>query len=454
MLALGITRWGFDRGFLDYINEQERTRLVNLASELAQDYQTSNNSWSTLTPETFDNYVANIWKNAGPPHQFRPKPPRDQHPPPKRAGAPPHRHGPPKALFSSNNDYIVGEKTIDTNNQIKIPIFVNGKSVGYIISEAIPAPTSPRETAFADQQFTLIWIVGSISIMVALLISLVLSRSMLAPIRQISARLNQLSSGDYAELPPVERKDELGGLLTNINHLGKKLASNKVSRSQSLANISHELRTPLTVILGEIEAMKDGIRPLNIQNLETVEKHSRQLKGLIDDLYELSVSDIGGLRYQFNHLDLAQCLTDVIKSNSQRCIDKGITVEFSHANSLTIQADSKRLEHLFQNLFENTLRYTESPGQININLSSNSQQATIVFEDSAPGVDKEHYHQLFEPLFRTEASRNRQSGGAGLGLAICRNIVEAHKGAITASPSSLGGIKIQIEFPLLNSSAL
>ena len=113
-----------------------------------------------------------------------------------------------------------------------------------------------------------------------------------------------------------------------------------------------------------------------------------------------------------------------------------------------ILADSQRLDQLLVNLLENSLAYTDSPGRIEIALSSTRNSVVITIEDTPPGVEEDEYEKLFEPLYRHEVSRSRRTAGAGLGLAICRNIVDAHQGTITASRSKLGGLCIQLVFPV------
>ena len=111
-------------------------------------------------------------------------------------------------------------------------------------------------------------------------------------------------------------------------------------------------------------------------------------------------------------------------------------------------ADRERLQQLFTNLLDNSLKYTDKGGELAISLACSNSRAIIEFQDSAPGVSVDELDRLFDRLYRVEASRNRSSGGAGLGLAICRNIVEAHDGTITAEPSPLGGVLIRVNLPV------
>ena len=110
-------------------------------------------------------------------------------------------------------------------------------------------------------------------------------------------------------------------------------------------------------------------------------------------------------------------------------------------------ADPDRLQQLFTNLLTNSLRYTDEGGELKIKIGRDKGRVVIDFQDSEPGVNEEDLPMLFERLYRLESSRNRETGGAGLGLSICRNIVEAHEGTISARRSPIGGLWIKIEFP-------
>ena len=116
--------------------------------------------------------------------------------------------------------------------------------------------------------------------------------------------------------------------------------------------------------------------------------------------------------------------------------------------SVMIHADKERLDQLFSNLFENSLRYTDPGGQLVVRLTCKDRQTVIDFADSAPGVPEEELDRLFDRLYRVESSRSRSTGGAGLGLAICKNIVEAHDGTISAHSSPLGGVTIRVVLPM------
>ena len=466
--TLGLARWSFEQGFLDYVNALEETRLRLLATSLSREYLGAGNSWSTLTEQRFE---AILWEHspanpdeAGrtgrppppgfllPPPEFSPSGPSRLGPP--RTGPPgpgPPRLGPPTALYSVDGQLIAGVLFPPTViKPIRVSVLVGGEPVGELRSAPRRHFNSPQETAFSRQQWITSGLIGVISLVLAAIVSLLLTRVLLAPIRRTISGISRLSNGDYSTRLNEQRKDELGQLMGDLDRLAYKLEENRASRQRWLADISHELRTPVTVLTGEIETIKDGIRPLDMQQVLSLDQEVTRLRRLIEDLYELSVSDIGGLRYSFESIDIRQSVTTAVEAIMLRAKEQDFEIRMVGEIDKTVSADMRRLDQLFVNLLENSLAYTDSPGRIEITLSSTGDKIVIKIQDTPPGVDNNECEKLFEPLYRHEISRSRRTAGAGLGLAICRNIMDAHQGTITATPSELGGLCIQLVFPPLS----
>lgn len=480
--TLGLARWSFERGFLDYVNALEQVRLERLAVDLEQEYLAAGNSWSELNTRHFGDLLrqqkppgpgfAGAGPRRPPPPDIMPPPP--EAPPPGHQPPPPEGHlrpgdtrppgthgfppprgappsGPPTALFDLDNQIIAGDVLPqDGISPIRVPVMADGQRVAELRSAPRRQFESPQETAFSRQQLITSLLIGALSLAMAIGVSLLLTRLLLAPIRRMMAGVSRLSNGDYATRLDESRTDELGQLMGNLDRLAHKLEENRTSRRRWLADISHELRTPVTVLTGEIESLKDGIRSLDMQQVFSFDQEVSRLRHLIEDLYELSVSDIGGLSYSFSPVDIRESMNQAVKSIRKRAAEKGIEFSLSGETEVAVNADTQRLDQLFSNLLENALAYTDAPGRIDIALSTSDGQLSIRIQDTPPGVSEEDCGKLFDPLHRQEASRSRRTAGAGLGLAICRNIVDAHQGTINASPSEMGGLCIHIVFPVLD----
>lgn len=466
--TLGLARWSFDQGFLDYVNALEQTRLQRLEVDLSDAYTSAGNSWNSLSEQRF----ATLTRSSVPGETMRRRSPGGRPPPPHETGAqpPPPAGGrrpppgafagaPPTALYDAGNELVAGTHLpMDGSLAIRVPIVVDGETVGELRSEPRRAITLPLETEFSRQQLATSWMLGISSMVLAFAVSAMLARGLLAPVRRMINSVAQLSSGDYSHRMNEGRSDELGQLTRDLDRLGSTLEANQSSRKRLLADVSHELRTPLTVLSGEIEALKDGVREFDRTQLDSLDQEVQRLRYLVDDLYELSISDVGGLKYQFATIDLTDCLQNAVDGMHNRAAAQGIELTLASAEGgavvggVDVSADSQRIDQLLRNLLENSLAYTDPPGRVIVTLSRIAGNTVITIDDTSPGVPERSCEQLFDPLFRQDSSRSRRTGGAGLGLAICRNIVTAHGGSIGASPSALGGLRIHIEIPVSGGS--
>jgi two-component system sensor histidine kinase BaeS len=228
------------------------------------------------------------------------------------------------------------------------------------------------------------------------------------------------------------------------------LKKNDQARRRWIADISHELRTPLAVLRGEIEAMQDGIQPLCPSGMRSLHMEVMMLSKVVEDLYELSMSDVGALNYRKERVDLVDVVSQALTGYTEEFRRKDITVESKLATQppAYVFADEARLGQLFSNLLQNSLRYTDAGGRLHVSSERRNGKVMIDLQDTEPGVPREALPHLFERLYRVEESRSRESGGAGLGLAICKNIVDAHDGTIEVRPSSVGGLWIRVTLPL------
>lgn len=195
--------------------------------------------------------------------------------------------------------------------------------------------------------------------------------------------------------------------------------------------------------------MEDGVRPLDATSVARLQKHCQRLKHLVNDLYELSLTDVGGMTYRKNTLNLSVLLQDAVSSMQAQFSQQHIQLLVTKIESPTINifGDQNRLQQLFANLLKNSLQYTNTPGVTQVALTIENNFAVVTIEDSAPGVDPQHHEKLFDRLYRADSSRTRATGGAGLGLSICKNIVAAHDGQILVDNSDLGGLKMIVRLP-------
>jgi two-component system, OmpR family, sensor histidine kinase BaeS len=332
-----------------------------------------------------------------------------------------------------------------------IPIMDGSSPIGFISFVKPSVVTRQIDKNFMQHQFEVFSIISLLVLLISTVMATWMARRISRPLTQLAQGAEALAAGNYTLQMPVQSRDEIGQVCNSFNQLAQALAANEKFRALWIADISHEMRTPLSVLKVQIEALQDGIRPCDPENLDLLYNKVLGLSSLIDDLFELSLSDVGALSYHKQKLLLGPLLKTLVSQYQLKAEAANLTLVdlIDLEQELWIWADPKRIEQLCNNLFENAINYTHASGRIELRLGVEGDQVIISLDDSAPGVPVEQQELIFERLHRVEASRSRATGGAGLGLAICKNIVAAHQGTISASSASLGGVKITVCLPLL-----
>lgn len=456
-----LMQWSIGQGMIDYVNAKEVKALKPLTISFAQKYETEH-SWQSMRGDNrqFFRLVQKQLRDS----QFVPsRPLRDRMPKPSdpmrdrmHEREPPEHRLPPGheadyALLDSNKNLVAGRYKGDLR-YTNIPIELNNLVIGYLAVSKRKGLIDGYELDFLEQQTSYLWLIGIAAVLFTLLISFFLARNLVGPVKQIAKGMQQLSQGDFEYKLKLERQDELGQLSEDFNTLALSLSHNEQVRKRWLANTSHELRTPIAILMGELEAMQLGVRPLTIDNIRSAHDEANHLKRLIDDLHMLNSAELGGMHFTMQPLMLGELLTAV--SQKYMPIFEQHNIQFNVAQlsvDINLNADKTRLMQLFGNILMNAIHYAQcSTLQVLVNTFVEEQQRYlhIVIEDNGVGVGKQHLPHLFEYLYRVDDARNRQQGGSGLGLSLCQHIVQAHKGKITAQKSELGGLAIIIKIPM------
>jgi two-component system sensor histidine kinase BaeS len=418
-----VVQWSLDRGFNQYLQKMDQDRLGELAADLGRRYA-ERGDWAFL-------------KQGPPPGSFPP-------PPGKK---PPG--GGPLVVLNADRQPIWGSSPPGAEIVFR-PITVRDRVVGYAGLLSPKHFLHPIQVQFLKEQRLALALAAAGLVLAAAILALLLARHLVRPIRSLASATQAVASGQYDTRLPVRSSDELGRLACDFNEMAGTLEKHEKARRQWIADISHELRTPVAVLRGEIEALLDGIRPLTQERIRSLHGETLRLNRLVEDLYQLALSELGALTYRKEPLDPADLLWSVAETYRPAFQEKGLGFSLLPLSNRgqRVFVDQTRLEQLFTNLAENALRFTDPGGELRITLATEDGWVTIEFQDSAPGVPEAELERLFDRLYRLEGSRNRASGGAGLGLAICKTIVEAHNGTISAHASPLGGLLIRIRLPV------
>ncbi len=433
-------QWNFDRGFLNYVNQQQLAEMEQLMPRLAEEYARQG-SWQVLkdNPRVWEKLLLSGRDNRRPA-------PKGPHPPGPAPGPPPGQ-GVRLALYDADRQILIGPPDLPATNLQ--PVALEGQTIGYLSLVPPRELSEAGDLLFLEQQTQSFALVALGVAVLSLLISFPLTTQLLRPIKALTTGTRKLTAGHFQTRIQATSRDELGQLCHDFNSLAFTLEKNEQARKQWVADIAHELRTPLSVLQGDIEALQDGVREAGPRTLGALHDEARHLTRLVNDLYELSMSDIGALDYKMRRIDPLALLREAAEQNEARFAAKGLELRLDVPdNRCEMSADPDRLQQLFGNLLENSLRYTQAPGLLEVSASVSDHHLRIDFADTPPGIDPSEHEKLFERLYRGERSRNRATGGAGLGLAICKNIVEAHRGDISAGPSKHGGLNINLNLPL------
>jgi len=478
IVSIGTMAWitseNLKRGFLDYLNDVQARDLERVAAMLGDAWRERGSfDWLRGNPggmrEFFDRLqgrpagerLADVrdggWPGGGPPPgagRYGDGPPRREGRPPRRGGPPPDPMGMGQRLTLLDADGIPVLGPPDSPNAIARPVVVDGRTVGTLLLRPLRTAGTSAENAFLRGQLHEIALLAAALVLLSAGLAGLLARHLLRPVGALRDVTQHIARGDLDARAPVMGRDELAELASHVNAMAESLASNERQRRQMLADVAHELRTPLTVIRGELEALIDGIRQADPAALQSLHAEALHLSKLIDDLHQLALADAGALHYQFAPVDLTAAVDGIVMRYYGRAQAEGLSLETDITSaSVWVEADHGRLTQVVTNLLENSMRYTDTGGRVVVRLAEDGDRAELSIDDSAPGVPEGTHDRLFERLYRADAARTRARGGSGLGLSICKTLVEAHGGSIAAMPSPLGGVRIVVRLPLFRRTA-
>jgi len=461
-LMAGFGRFYVTRNFTDYVNNEALERLGELKDDLATEYQTQR-GWqrlkdnpllweemlrSSIPRNDFDNrrrFPQFSDFNSNPSDRFS----QDRSPLKSRERLPRLAGG--LALFDAQKQHVVGGTAgLSPESCTLGEISLNGRTVGWLGLHKREHLKNRLVVAFLKQQSRAFYLIGGPILLLAAIVAFILSRHFLAPIRRLTTGTHALSSRQFNTRIEVQSKDELGQLAADFNVMAQTLEKYEQMQKQWISDISHELRTPLAILQGEIEALQDGVRIMNPETLGSLQSEVVRMSRLVADLHLLALADSRGLDLKNEPVKPLQILRETLNLFQTRLKRQQIAVklELEDHENIVLTGNPDQLTRLFINIIENTLKYTDSPGTLKIFSRHSNNTLTICFEDSAPAVPEDALEHLFDRLYRVDKSRSRELGGSGLGMSICKQIVEGHGGNIQAVNGPLGGLMITIELPI------
>lgn len=299
---------------------------------------------------------------------------------------------------------------------------------------------------------SLLW-VGLGMIGVSVVVSYFVVREIMRPLSTLTGAVQKVRTGSYGQTVSVERHDEVGVLTESFNEMSEELARNDKMRRQLFANIAHELRTPLAILQGNLEGMIDDIIPTDKKILLSMADETVRMGRLIQDLRDLSLAEINELTLHKEAADINVMLERAVSMLQPLCDEKNLTVRLNLSRDLpSLVIDVDRINQVIYNLLNNAIRYIERGCAITVSTLpvrvDGKSYAQVQIADTGKGIAPKDLEHIFQYFYRSEQSRNRKSGGSGIGLALAQQFIRSHGGNIWADSTVGKGTTFTFILPL------
>ncbi len=308
-------------------------------------------------------------------------------------------------------------------------------------------PAAGIGVILADEVLPLFFQAGLVALGLSIVLAWLISRWVSAPLQDLVRGTRKVAEGEFEY--PIARAgpQELRELQDSFSEMGRRVQTSLKSQRDLVANVSHELRTPLTSIAGYAQAVLDGAAatPEAVrQAAGIIHQEAQRMRRLVEGLLDLARLEAGLATMARTRLDLGPLLAAAAMRFTPRAQEAGVRLTVAAPGAVPVLGDADRLAQVLDNLLDNALRHTATGGEVRLEASAQGAWAVLRVQDGGPGIPAEALPRIFERFFRAESSRE----GAGLGLAICKEIIEAHRGTIGAENAEAGGAIFTARLPL------
>jgi len=333
-------------------------------------------------------------------------------------------------IVADSESALIGKSAAGRWQVPAVEILVGGRPVGFLYM--IP-PTEPRESerAFLQAVNRSILFGALFAGAVAILVTLGMSDRILRPIERLTAAAQRMEKGDLSVRVPVDSQDEIGKLAHAFNAMASSLAMQEQLRRNLVSDVAHELRTPLTNLRGYLEAVRDGLIQPDAGLIDNLYEETMLLNRLVSDLHELAQAEAGQLNLVRRPVRVDEIVHRLAEAFNWQVESKGLTLRVDVPADLPlVDVDPERIGQVLRNLLSNAILHTPAGGEIDIVARAGGKWVTVAVKDTGEGIPPEHLPFVFDRFYRVDKSRSRLTGGVGLGLAIAKQLVEAHGGDI------------------------
>lgn len=435
LVALLVVRFRSGQSLRNLVIDQQ----VEEMSVMVEDYYASNQSLDGFVYY----YLSTILRNAAD-SPFSPQS-KDTAPEDVR-GIRGLADGEGKTLLPTQNlpvGVFVPEQWLDGAREVE----VDGKIIAWILVDEKSLELSRSEQMFMDQVNLAIAIAAGAGILTAVIIGTLLAAGIQKPIRKLTEASEKMAQGALGQQVEVNSNDEIGRLGESFNRMSSDLARADAERKRLTADITHDLSTPLQIISGYIEMYENGDINLNPQQLGIIKTELENLRRLVGDLTVLTQAEGGGVEILLSPVDPNQLLEQIAQAYqpiaSQQRVDLKLELD---QTPVMVNADEGRMLQVLKNLMENSLRHTHPGGTVTL-ASKVGDRVELSIADTGDGIDPEDLPLIFERFYQADKARTGLSGKMGLGLAICKALVELQDASIQAESAGIGqGMRVKVTF--------
>ena len=357
----------------------------------------------------------------------------------------------PKIKFDRHG--LISTAPTDEEGAITEPITTSdGKVVGKVRLWVLGSDVllTKTDTAFREKTIDAMFLAAAIAVAISVMIGLFVSRMLTSPIRRITGTAKQIRDGDLSARTNMRGDDEIDQLGETFDEMATSLEKDLKHERRLTSDVAHELRTPLMAMLATVEAMQDGVYPTDNEHLETVASETRRLARLVQQMLDLSRMENHTAPMNIEAVDMVELVRGIVNAQEPLFHERDLRLRFAdetQGKMPFIKVDPDMITQCVINLMSNAMRYTPEGGWVIVTVGLDRKHLTISVSDTGIGIAKEDLSRIFGRFWRADASRAREAGGLGVGLAVTKQIVERHHGFISVESELEKGTTFTIHLP-------
>ena len=357
----------------------------------------------------------------------------------------------PKIKFDRHG--LISTAPTDEEGAITEPITTSdGKVVGKVRLWVLGSDVllTKTDTAFREKTIDAMFLAAVIAVAISVMFGLFVSRMLTNPIRRITGTAKQIRDGDLSARTNMRGDDEIDQLGETFDEMATSLEKDLKHERRLTSDVAHELRTPLMAMLATVEAMQDGVYPTDNEHLETVASETRRLARLVQQMLDLSRMENHTAPMNIEAVDMVELVRGVVNAQEPLFHERDLRLRFAdetQGKMPFIKVDPDMITQCVINLMSNAMRYTPEGGWVIVRVGLDRKHLTISVSDTGIGIAKEDLSRIFGRFWRADASRAREAGGLGVGLAVTKQIVERHHGFISVESELEKGTTFTIHLP-------